>query len=226
MQADRNDIDLSEMVSKVIESIGVKPGQTVLDFGCGSGTYTIPLASVVGKRGKVLALDKDRYALDDLIRKADSVGLANITRLDTPGGTRIELANNSVDVVLLFDVFHDYYFLSLAERQDLLCEIGRILKSGGILSVYPKHMETGAKTEIESAGFSLEKEISITLVHDRTSPEGGQLLNFKKADRLGWEEPIRMCQPLPGERKPADKLAKALARFLAEVRLRLDTDTT
>jgi len=197
VRVQRSDIDPSKIASNVIESVGVKRGQTVLDFGCGSGTYTIPLAGVVGKRGRVLALDKDRYALDDLMRKADSVGLVNITRLDTPGGTRINLADNSMDVVLLFDVFHDYYFSSVAERQDLLYEIGRILKSGGILSVYPKHMETGAKTEIESAGFSLEKEISITLVHDRTSPEGGQLLNFKKADRLGWEEPIRTCQPLP-----------------------------
>jgi len=180
MRTQRDDIDLPEIASKVIESIGVKPGQTVLDFGCGSGTYTIPLAHVVGNQGEVYALDKDRYVLDGLMQRADSVGLANIRRLDTPGGTQIKLKNRSVDVVLLFDVFHHYYFSSVAERQDLLGEISRVLKPVGIFSVYPKHMETEARTEIESAGFSLEKEISITLVHDRTSPEGGQLLNFQK----------------------------------------------
>jgi ubiquinone/menaquinone biosynthesis C-methylase UbiE len=185
VRVQRNDIDPSKIASNVIESVGVKRGQTVLDFGCGSGTYTIPLAGVVGKRGRVLALDKDRYALDNLMRKADSVGLVNITRLDTLGGNRINLADNSVDVVLLFDVFHHYYFSSVAERQDVLREIGRILKSGGILSVYPKHMETEARSEIESAGFSLKKELSVTLIHDKTNLEGGQVLNFKKADPLG-----------------------------------------
>ena len=180
MRANRSDLDLSKVASEVIKSVGVKPGQSVLDFGCGSGTYTIPVAGVVGNRGKVYALDKDRYALDTLMGRADSVGLANIRRLDTSGEPQIALAKDSVDVVLLFDVFHDYYFSSVTERQDLLYEISRILKPSGILSVYPKHMETEARSEIESAGFSLEKELSITLIHDQTSPEGGQLLNFKK----------------------------------------------
>lgn len=180
MRASPDDLDLSRVASKVIRSVGVKAGQSVLDFGCGSGIYTIPVARVVGNRGKVYALDKDRKVQDNLMKSADSAGLANIRKLDTPGGTQIALANDSVDVVLLFDVFHDYYFSSAGERQDLLGEIRRILKKGGILSVYPKHMETEAKAEIESAGFSLENQLTINLVHDKTDIERGQIMNFKK----------------------------------------------
>ena len=62
------------------------------------------------------ALYKDEEALDSLVRRVDLAGLANIRRLDTPGGTQIVLADDSLDVVLLFDVFHDYYFSSVAER--------------------------------------------------------------------------------------------------------------
>jgi ubiquinone/menaquinone biosynthesis C-methylase UbiE len=180
MRANPDDLDLSRVASKVIRSIGVKAGQAVLDFGCGSGIYTIPVARVVGNRGKVYALDKDSKVLDNLMKSADSAGLANIRKLDTPGGTQIALANDSVDVVLLFDVFHDYYFSSVAERQDLLREIRRILKQGGILLVYPKHLETEAKAEIESAGFSIQNEFSMTLVHDKTDIERGRIMNFKK----------------------------------------------
>ena len=180
MRANRNELNLSRVASEVTKSAGVKPGQSVLDFGCGSGVYTIPVAGVVGSRGKVYALDKDGGVLDDLMRRADSAGLANIRRLDTPWGTQIALANDSVDVVLLFDVFHDYYFSSAAERQDLLGEIRRILKLGGVLSVYPKHMETEAKTEIESAGFNLESDLFLTLVHNKTDIERGRIMNFKK----------------------------------------------
>jgi ubiquinone/menaquinone biosynthesis C-methylase UbiE len=180
MRANPNDLDLSRVALKVIRSVGVKAGQSVLDFGCGSGIYTIPVARVVGNRGRVYALDKDREVLDKLMKSADSAGLANISKLDTPGGTQIALANDSMNVVLLFDVFHDYYFSSAAERQDLLGEIRRILKQGGILSVYPKHMETEAKAEIESAGFSIQNEFSMTLVHDRTDTVRGQIINFQK----------------------------------------------
>ena len=180
MRTQRNDIDLPEIASKVIESIGVKSGQTVLDFGCGSGIYTIPVAGVVGNRGKVYALDKDRGALDNLMRRAGSAVLANIRRLDTPGGTQIALANDSVDIVLLFDVFHWYYFSSMTERQDLLGEISRVLKPVGILSVYPKHMETEARAEIEEAGFSIQNEFSMTLIHNKTDTVRGQIINFQK----------------------------------------------
>jgi len=180
MRANLNNLDLSRVASEVVKSVGVKQGQSVLDFGCGSGTYTIPVACVVSNRGKVYALDKDGEVLDSLIRRADSAGLANIRRLDTPGGTQIALANDSVDVVLLFDVFHDYYFSSVAERQDLLREISRVLKPSGILSVYPKHMETEARAEIEEAGFNIQNEISMTLVHDRTDTVRGKILNFQK----------------------------------------------
>jgi ubiquinone/menaquinone biosynthesis C-methylase UbiE len=192
MRANPDDLDLSRVASKVIRSIGIKSGQSVLDFGCGSGIYTIPVAGVVGNQGKVYALDKDRGVLDDLMKSADSAGLANIRRIDTRGGTKVALAGDFVDVVLLFDVFHGYYFSSLAERQDLLGEISRILKPGGILSVYPKHMETEAKAEIESAGFSLENQLTINLVHDKTDIERGRIMNFKKElaidNRVGCEK--------------------------------------
>jgi len=176
----RSDTDLSETASRAIERVGIEAGQTVLDFGCGSGVYAIPLARAVGDQGKVYALDKDRHALDDLMQRAGSAGLANIRRLDTPGGTRIALANDSVDVVLLFDVFHYYYFSSMAERRGLLGEISRVLKPGGLLSVYPKHMETEARAEIEKYGFIMQNDFLITLVHDRTDTVKGQIINFQK----------------------------------------------
>ena len=81
----------------------------MLDFGCGYGIYTIPAAKIVGEQGRVYALDKDKDALDDLMRKAESAGLRNIERMETSGKLEIELPDDTVDVVLLFDVFHSFY---------------------------------------------------------------------------------------------------------------------
>ena len=38
-----------------------------VDLGCGSGTYTIPIARIVGDKGIVYVLDKDVRVLDKLI---------------------------------------------------------------------------------------------------------------------------------------------------------------
>lgn len=71
-------MELELQVLEVLERTGLNKRQIVLDFGCGSGTYTLPAVKIVGKQGRVYALDKDTQALDELMHEADSTGLRNI----------------------------------------------------------------------------------------------------------------------------------------------------
>ena len=173
-------MELESQVFEALEAVGIKRGQTVLDFGCGSGMYTIPAAEIVGEQGKLYALDKDKKVLDELMRKAKSVGLKNIERMETSGEPKIDLTDESVDGVLLFDVFHSYYFPQVDDRRRVLNEIYRIMKPSAFISVWPKHMESQAKDEIENADFYLESEYTGTLIHDNYDREKGQILNFRK----------------------------------------------
>ena len=173
-------IGLELKVIKTLQRIGIKSAQSVLDFGCGSGTYTIPVAKIVGKQGKVYALDKDKNALDSLIKKAKLGRLKNIRKMATSGELRIELPDESVDVSLIFDVFHLYYFPQIDDRKMLMDEIYRITKTNGFVSVWPKHMESEVRDEIEGANFYLEKEYRGTLIHDNKDIETGKVINFRK----------------------------------------------
>jgi len=173
-------IGLELKVIKTLQRIGIKSGQSVLDFGCGSGTYTIPVAKIVGNQGKVYALDKDKNALDSLIKKAKLGRLKNIRKMATSGELRIELPDESVDATLLFDVFHRHYFPQVEDRERLLDEIYRITKTNGFVSVWPKHMESEVRDEIEGANFYLEKEYLGTLIHDNKDIETGNVINFRK----------------------------------------------
>ena len=173
-------MELESQTLEMLQQIGIRRGHTVLDFGCGSGTYTVPIAKIVGEQGRVHALDKDKETLDELMQKAESAGLKNIKRMETSGKLEINLADESVDVVLLFDVFHSYYFPQANDRRRLLDEIHRIMKPTAFVSVWPKHMESPAKDEIESANFYLESEYTGALTHNNHDREKGQILNFKK----------------------------------------------
>jgi ubiquinone/menaquinone biosynthesis C-methylase UbiE len=51
--------------------IGINEGQSVLDFGCGSGTYSLPAAKLVGKKGRIYSVDVNQGTLDNLSRKAE-----------------------------------------------------------------------------------------------------------------------------------------------------------
>ena len=140
----------------------------------------IPAAKIVGKKGKVYALDKDEKVLKDLMEKTKSFGLRNIEMIKTSGQLKVNLDNKSCDVVLLFDVFHDYYFPKATDRLMLLHELYRILKPNGFLSVYPKHFESKARKEIENIDFYTESKCTGRFIHDNQDFEKGQVLNFRK----------------------------------------------
>jgi len=159
----------------------VTEGQIIVDFGCGSGTYTLPAAKLVGEEGKVYALDKNKKALDKLMKKAEAEGLKNIERIDTSGAPKIPLEDESVHVVLLYDVFNEYYFPSAGARRELLDEIHRILKPNGILSVWLRRIEPEkAKNELGNANFYLTSEYSKILIQGDVGHERGEILNFRK----------------------------------------------
>jgi ubiquinone/menaquinone biosynthesis C-methylase UbiE len=160
-----------------LKEIGIKEGQTVLDFGCGGGNYTIPAAKLVGKAGKVYAIDKDEEALNNLTQKAESEGLKNIEPIKTSGELKIGLEDESIDAVLLYDALH-----YMDERRKIFDEVCRALKTGALLSVYPKHLESEEETirkEVEETDLYLEGKTSKKLLHGDSLNEG-YVLNFRK----------------------------------------------
>ena len=175
-------MEIESRAIEVLERIGIMKGQAVLDFGCGYGAYTIPVAKIVGAQGRVYALDKDREALDTLMLKAGSAGLKNIERMETSGKLEIKLTDEFVDAVLLFDVFHSFYFPKVEDREKLLGEIRRIMKPSAFLSisVWPNLIEPEIGEEIWNADFRLEKEVPETLTYDNKGLETRRILSFRK----------------------------------------------
>ena len=116
-----------------IEALGLKRGQVVLDYGCGIGSYTLPAASMVGEEGIVHALDIHPLAVETVRKRSAQENLPNVRTILS--GLDTGLADESVDVVLLYDVFH-----YLPDRGALLRELHRVLKAEGLLSIIPDHM--------------------------------------------------------------------------------------
>ena len=144
---------LDKNPSKVLCEVGVGTGRVVLDFGCGSGTYTIPAAKLVGDAGRVYALDINRSFLDGIEERAKHEGIENLVRVEASGEGEIPLENEEVDVMILIDVLH-----LIENREALFDEASRILKRDGLIVVYPMHV---SEKEVEELGtrrnFNLEE---------------------------------------------------------------------
>ncbi len=110
----------------ILDKIGLERKMVLADLGCGTGFFTIPASLRVKK---VYALDVQREMLDILQAKIKKQKLANI-ELILSKESSIPLPDDSVDILLMANVFHE-----LEDRSAILEEGKRILSSRGKLAI-------------------------------------------------------------------------------------------
>ncbi len=113
----------------IIDHLGLQPGMTVLDFGCGPGRLTVPAAQRVGPGGRVMAADLQAGMLARAKAKALAANLSNIEFVQAGAGEG-KLGRGRFDRALLVTVLGE-----IPDRPGALKEIFDALKPGGVLSV-------------------------------------------------------------------------------------------
>jgi len=111
------------------------------------GSYVVPLAQLVGASGEIYALAIHPLAIKEVQKKAAQKAIKSLKTIESDCSTG--LPDNKVDVVLLYDTFHD---LSLPD--DVLQELHRVLKSDGTLSFSDHHMnEKDIRARVTNTGL-------------------------------------------------------------------------
>lgn len=106
---------------------GIKPGDKVLDIGCGYGETCIEMGKIVGPEGEVLGLDCTQTFLDIANRERDEAGLENVKFVLGDAQT-YELPENYYDVV--YSRFGVMFFQNIVYA---LKNAHKTLKPGGKL---------------------------------------------------------------------------------------------
>ncbi|MFW2369068.1 MAG: class I SAM-dependent methyltransferase [Desulforhopalus sp.] len=131
----------------------IKEGMTVLDLGCGPGFFSIEIAQMVGKAGRVIASDLQDGMLQKLRSKLQGTDLADRITLHRSGEENIGVSEK-VDFVLAFYMVHE-----VPDQKEFFKEIYSIVNpKGQILIVEPPlHVSRKAFEETirtaEDAGF-------------------------------------------------------------------------
>jgi ubiquinone/menaquinone biosynthesis C-methylase UbiE len=147
----------------ILKDIGVKPGITFMDIGCGQGFFTLPAARMAGLSGKVYGVDIDGELIAELRRKADREGLSSL-ELNVAPAEEALLCRSCADIVFLGIVLHDFH-----DPTRVLQNSHQMLKPTGYLvnldwkkismpvgpPVEKRFDEATAALLIESAGFKV-----------------------------------------------------------------------
>jgi len=129
--------DLIDRVRPYIDqrviAFGIREGMTVVDYGCGPGRYTTRFAKLVGKRGRVYAVDIHELAIEVVKGKVAKLDLLNVQPM-LAQGYDCGLPDHVADVVCALDMF-----FAIKQPTKFLAELKRITRPDGVLIIDDGH---------------------------------------------------------------------------------------
>jgi predicted methyltransferase len=165
---ERPERDTEEQTNTLIEALDIEPGQTIADFGAGSGYHTFKIAPLVGPSGKVLAVDIEPAMLELIADRARRERAANVTTVRSTA-REPNLPPKSIDLLFMVDVYHEleYPYETLAQVRHALKPGGKValveyrLEDPGVMiKTVHKMSEQQIIKELQAAGFKYVKTVS------------------------------------------------------------------
>jgi predicted methyltransferase len=169
----RENREREEECSTLLKNLGIKPGMTVCDLGCGNGFYTLKLAEMVGPKGKILAVDIQSEMLRLLNERAKEAKVDNVEPLL---GTLVDprLPDGKVELILCVDVYHEF-----SHPVHMLAALRKSLAPGGRL-VLVEFRKEDPKVPIKEL-----HKMSKAQILKELEPNGFKLV--EEFDKLPWQ---------------------------------------
>ncbi|MFH1118176.1 MAG: methyltransferase domain-containing protein [Bacteroidota bacterium] len=107
----------------------LKSGMNAVDFGCAMGYFSLPMARIVGKEGKVYCFDIQEKMLSKLTSRASDRGLSDIVKpILIKEGDTYDQFSKTIDFILLFAVAHE-----VNDQQKLFTDLSVMMKPGSLM---------------------------------------------------------------------------------------------
>ena len=163
---ERPERESEENTSRLLKNMDIQPGDTIADIGAGSGYHVFKMAPLA-HQGLIYAVDIQPQMLAAMEKKKEQGPVSNI-KLIRGSEKSTNLPENSVDKVLIVDVYHEMSFplemmqsIFKAMREDgelYLIEYRAEDRTIPIKKIH-KMSEAQAVKEMKAVGFRLKKNV-------------------------------------------------------------------
>jgi SAM-dependent methyltransferase len=113
------------IVRNLLEEVALRPGEVILDAGCGSGVLDRWLAEYTSRAHAITALDINRYLLREAEMLVHKNGLEQIITFEEGSAEALPFNENRFDVSLSLTVMEE------GDADRMLAELMRVTKPGG-----------------------------------------------------------------------------------------------
>jgi ubiquinone/menaquinone biosynthesis C-methylase UbiE len=120
---------------RTYELMEIKPGQRILEVGCGTGDDARTMAGMVGPRGHIVGLDNSEAMIAEANRRAAGLGLS--LEFQVGDAMKMSFADNYFDSSRA-----DRSFMHIPDPVKALSEMKRVTKPGGHILLYEVDFET------------------------------------------------------------------------------------
>ena len=113
----------------IVNTLAIKPGQTIIDAGCGTGYMSKIFSQAVSPSGKVYAIDRDSYFIRKL---AGEVRGTNVEAIEGDIADLYQLPDHSADLLYASTVIHS---IPKHKVENFVKEAKRVLKTKALLAI-------------------------------------------------------------------------------------------
>ena len=123
------------MVRGLMEEVHLRPGEAVLDVGCGTGFLDRWLAHRTGRTNRITGVDINSYLLREARAIARKEGLEEVIDFRTESAEALPFADSSFDVTMSVTVMEE------VDADKMLAEMIRVTKPGGRVAVIVRALD-------------------------------------------------------------------------------------
>ncbi len=205
------------VLERFLAEVELKPGERVLEVGCGSGVFTRLAAQTTRGENPIVAVDINRYFLNEAKALAKKAGGENVVEFREGSAEALPFQDNAFEACLSATVMEE------VDADRMLAEMIRVTKPGGRVGVIVRAEDINSWVNLPlEATLKAKAELPRGNVAEQGCADGSLYRRFRDAGLVSLKmfpqlAPFKLSEP-HGKRMEAGILAALSAEEAAQWR--------